>query len=209
MTVLRILVADDHALLRAAVKDVLDATPGFELVGEAVNGAQVLPLVGQAKPDVVLLDLKMPQLDGLGVLDRLRERYPNVITIVLSATDDPAVIDQAFRRGAAGFIFKSINPVDLPAAIRQAVDGDFLTAPSKLLHRTKNPAEAAGLSEREAMILEELARGRSNREIARTLFLSEQTVKFHLRNIYRKLGVANRTEAARFAFERGLVESTA
>jgi DNA-binding NarL/FixJ family response regulator len=202
---LRVLVCDDHALMRSALRLLLTPEQGLEIVGEAATGAAVLPLVEALRPDLVVLDLQMPCVDGFQCLELIRSRFPEVTCVVLSATDESESIGAALRRGAAGYVLKSINPLDLPAAIRQAVEGSVFQ-PSALLAADRNDAaRAAGLSEKEVEVLGELVQGKSNRQIAQALWLSEQTVKFHLRNVYRKLGVANRTEALRLALERHLV----
>jgi two-component system nitrate/nitrite response regulator NarL len=205
MRVLRVLIADDHALVRSALTRAFATASGFAVVGEAADGAQVLPLIDRTNPDVVLLDLGMPQLGGLACLERLRAHHPELAAVVVSAEDDPAVVAAAAERGAAGYVHKSISPLDLPAAVRQAVAGTFVTAPAEVFARQETTAEAAGLSRREAAVLAELARGRSNAEIAHALTVSRDTVVFHLGNLYAKLGVTTRTEAARYAYEHHLV----
>lgn len=195
--------------MRAALRLVLTPAEAFEIVGEATNGAEVLSLVERTAPDVVLLDLQMPRLDGFQCLDHLERRQPNVTTVVLSGADDEASIEAALRRGAARYVLKSINPLDLPAVIRQSVEGSVFQPGSLAAGGRSGAARKAGLSEKETEVLAELARGQSNQQIAQRLWLSEQTVKFHLRNIYRKLSVTNRTEAVRFAFDRRLVEAAA
>ncbi len=202
---MRVLLADDHQLMREGIRRALEDERDIEVVGEASTGAQVLPLVGQKKPDVVLLDIHMPLMDGLTCLDRLAKQHPHVKVLILSVFDDPQQIEAAIQRGAAGYIVKTVNPVDLPAAIRQAVEGTVFHALGAPSVGVSAPAVAAGLSERELSILEAVARGLSNREIGKEAWITEQTVKFHLTNIYRKLGVKNRTEAARWAHANGLV----
>lgn len=201
---LRVVVADDHRLMLEALRLALEHAEGIELVGSANEGRKVAPLVASTRPDVVLLDFRMPDMDGLAVLDVLRKRHPQVKVVMLSGHDDPGLIEEALRRGASAFILKQIDPADLAAALRQAVAGTVYHA----LGRTEgspDAREAAGLTRKERDVLERLARGLSNAEIGRELWLSQQTVKFHLTNVYRKLGVANRTEAVRHALERGLV----
>ena len=201
---LRVLVADDHRLMLDALQLALSEADGIELVGVTSEGLKVVPLAGQLEPDVVLLDFRMPDMDGLAVLDRLQQRHPEVKVVMLSGSDDPELIQEALRRGASAFVLKQIDPVDLPAAIRQAVAGTVY----RTLGRDESleePAAVGGLTPKERDVLARMARGLSNAEIGRELWLSQQTVKFHLTNIYRKLGVANRTEAARTALERGLV----
>jgi DNA-binding NarL/FixJ family response regulator len=205
---IKLLVAEDHALMRDGLRLVLGDADGIQIVGEARDGTEVLPLVASMQPDVVLLDLRMPGMDGLTCLDQIRERYPTVKVVVFSALDSNEQIEAALRRGADGYVVKTINPVDLASAVRQAVEGSVFH-PFALGNGSsgESAAREAGLSEKEVGVLRELAHGRSNKEIARALFVSEQTVKFHLRNIYRKLGIATRTEALRFAYQNNLVEA--
>ena len=201
---LRVVVCDDQELMRSALHAVLTPDEGIEVVGEAADASALLAVLESEQPDVVTLDLGLPGLDGLRCLELLRERHPTVTTVVVSGSDDPATIDAAFRRGAAAYALKSVNPLDLPATVRQAVEGSVFR-PDRASRDGLEPFRANGLSEKEAVVLAELAKGHSNREIAQALWLSEQTVKFHLRNVYRKLGVANRTDALRLALERDLV----
>src|SRR5712691_7783895 len=205
-TGMRVLIADDHKLIVDGIKRALEESPDFEVVGEASSGSQVLPLVGRTKPDLVLLDLRMPGADGLTCLAQIRKRHPEVKVVVLSVSTDENVIQTVLKRGASAYIVKSINPIDLPSALRQAVEGTVFSAIG-LPEVGDSAAKAAGLTERETAILSALARGLSNEAIGKELWVAEQTVKFHLTNIYRKLGVSNRTEAARLAYQNGLVES--
>jgi len=149
----------------------------------------------------------MPQMDGLTCLDQLGKNCPDVKVIVLSVFSDPERIQAAFKHGASGYIVKSVNPIDLPSAIRQVMEGAVYHALGLPEVDESASARAAGLTEREIAILKAVARGLSNQAIGKELWVTEQTVKFHLTNIYRKLGVANRTEAARYAYQNGLVES--
>jgi DNA-binding NarL/FixJ family response regulator len=204
---LRVLVADDHALMLEAIRRILGDVADIAIVAEAQSGRQVLPLLERTKPDLVVLDLNMPGMDGLLCLERIRARHPSVKVVILSASTEPERIDAAFRRGANAYILKTIDPVDLPSALRQA-------AAATVFHAFGQQPDAslvrdAGLTEREVVMLKALARGLSNHSISREFWVTEQTVKFHLTNIYRKLGVANRTEAARYAFDHGLVDSHA
>ena len=203
---LKVLIADDHRLMLHSIRLALDADDEIEIVAEADSGAKVLPFIGQTGPDLVLLDVRMPGMDGLTVLERIRERYPQVRVAMLSGVDDPSVIQAAFDRGASAFIVKHIDPRDLPSALRQAVD-DTVFQPLGLLERApSSAADEAGLTKRELTILEALQTGLSNKQIAEKLFVAEETVKFHLTKIYRKLDVGNRTEAVRYAYEHGLGE---
>ena len=189
--------------VRAALADAAD----IEVVGEARTGAQVLPLVGQTQADVVLLDIRMPQMDGLQVLERMRERHPDVKVVILSGADEPEIVQRALSGGASAYVLKHVDPRDLPSALRQAAEGTVFQAPAGLDGGENHAAKEAGLSDRERDVLKALARGLSNKQIAQEGWVTEQTVKFHLSNIYRKLGVANRTEATRFAYQHGLVDS--
>jgi NarL family two-component system response regulator LiaR len=203
----RVLIADDHRLILDGIRKALEDDGGFEIVGETQSGTQVLPLVSRTNPELVLLDLRMPNMDGLACLDELKRRHPDVKVIMLSASTSPELIETALRRGATAYILKSVEPADLASTIRQALDGNVFSTAG--LPEPSEPigAKAAGLTDREVTILRSLARGRSNEEIAKELWVAQQTVKFHLTNIYRKLGVKNRTEATRYAYQQGLVES--
>ena len=209
MKALRVLIADDHRLMVEGTKQALERAGGFEVVGEAVNGVQVLPLVRRLKPDLVLLDLRMPQMDGLTCLAKIRKEFPDVKVAILSVSQDPELIQTALKRGANAYIVKSVDPDDLPAALRQTLDGKVFTTVGVTEDPGERAARDAGLTERELVIVRAVARGLSNEAIAKELWVAEQTVKFHLTNIYRKLGVSNRTEAARYAFEQGLVDHDA
>lgn len=206
---MKVLIADDHPLVVAGVREVLAREPNFEIVGSAFSGSEVVPMIGRLNPDVVLLDLRMPGVDGLGCLERIHARYPKVKVVVLSMTTDPEQIQGAFKRGACGFVIKTIDPVDLASAIRQAVEGTAFHALGLPALNENAVARAAGLTERELTIMKAVSRGLSNQAIGKELWVTEQTVKFHLTNIYRKLGVSNRTEAARWAFAKGLADEGA
>jgi len=204
---LKVVIADDHRLILDGIKHALEDDGGFEIVGEANTGEKVLPLVVQTNPDLVVLDLRMPGMDGLICLDQIKKRHPAVKVVVLSVSTDEKLIENVLKRGASAYIVKSVNPVDLPGALRQAVEGNVFSTIGLPDATAAGAAKAAGLTDREAVILGALARGLSNEQIAKELWVAEQTVKFHLTNVYRKLGVSNRTEAARYAYQQGLVES--
>jgi DNA-binding NarL/FixJ family response regulator len=205
----RVLIADDHRLMVEGTKQALERAGGFEVVGEAVNGVQVLPLVRRLKPELVLLDLRMPQMDGLTCLAKIKKEFPDMRVAILSVSQDPELIQTALKRGASAYVVKSIDPDDLAAALRQALDGNVFTTAGVTEDPGERAAKDAGLTERELVIVRAVARGLSNEAISKELWVAEQTVKFHLTNIYRKLGVSNRTEAARYAFEQGLVDHDA
>ncbi len=199
---LKVAISDDHALMTAAVRAALETEDGFEVVGDAASGREALALVERSAPDVLLLDLEMPGMDGLACLDVLSERHPFLRVVILSAIDDPARVDAALRRGASAYVLKKLDPGDLPSIIRSAVEGAYFSA---VRGGGAEPGAECGLSSKELGVLRQLARGQSNKDIARVLSISDQTVKFHLRNVYRKLGVSTRTEALRIAHERALV----
>jgi DNA-binding NarL/FixJ family response regulator len=205
---MRVLIADDHPLILAGIKRALEDDDQFEVVAEARVGSQVLPLVSQTHPDLALLDLRMPEMDGLACLDRIRKEHPKVKVVILSVSTDPQVVQTVLNHGAAAYVVKSVNPIDLSSALRQALEGTVFSAvglPEKTAQQ--DAVKAAGLTDRETTILKALARGLSNEAIGKELWVAQQTVKFHLTNIYRKLDVKNRTEAARYAYEHGLIDS--
>jgi DNA-binding NarL/FixJ family response regulator len=200
---MRVLIAEDHPLAAAAMRAVLEADGGFEVVGEARAGSQVLPRARELQPDLVLLDLMLPELDGLACLERLAAEFPEVPVVVCSGQAEQEDVEAARQRGACGFVTKAGDPGNLPVALRAAADGDPFEVYGEL-ESSRRPSEDLGLSEREAALLATLARGLSNQEIGKELWITEQTVKFHLTNVYRKLGVENRTQATRIAYEHGL-----
>jgi DNA-binding NarL/FixJ family response regulator len=204
MTRLRVLVADDHPLMLAAIRRALDATSGFEIAGEVSVGSHVVPAVNELRPDVVLLDVRMPELDGITCLRRLRKHDPDLAVVILSSYGDEEQIKAAREAGARGYVVKTVAPVDLATVIRSALESSTFTVWGVAAHEHETPVGETLLSERESAVLEAVTRGLSNREIGRQLWISEQTVKFHLRNVYRKLGVTSRTEAARYAYRIGL-----
>jgi DNA-binding NarL/FixJ family response regulator len=203
-----VVLAEDHGLMRDAVKLVFDEAEDVDLVGEVGNGHDLLPLLARVEADVVLLDVQLPGLDGLGCLEAVARHHPQVKVAMLSAVEDPQVIESAFRRGARAYILKSVNPFDLPATIRQIVDESVIHRALAAPDGSASPKRVTGLSEKETAVLAELANGYTNKQIAARLWLSEQTVKFHLRNIYRKLGIKSRTEALRNAYQHDLASSS-
>ena len=205
---IRVLVADDHRLILEGVRRALATVEDIEIVAEAESGAQVMPLALRTQPDVVMLDLRMPDLDGYACLDALKKRCPGVKVVLLSAFSDREHIDAAFRRGATAYIVKSVNPMDLPSALRQAVEATVFHSTNLYGDGDGGTPNDTGLTERELEMLRAVAKGLSNQAIGKEFWVTEQTVKFHLTNIYRKLGVANRTEATRYAYQHGLVEAT-
>ena len=203
---IRVLVADDHGLIREAIRLALGPERDIEIVGEAERGDEVLVRVRETRPTLLLLDIKMPGLDGLEVLDRVRAECPKLKTAMLSAIDEPQVAEQALHRGAVAYLGKRIDPAALASTIRQIMNGEISMETFGLARKTTGSGPDPGLSLREAEILKRVAAGRSNREIAGELWLSEHTVKYHLTNVYRKLGVSGRTDAARYAFEHAIAD---
>jgi two-component system nitrate/nitrite response regulator NarL len=199
-----VFVADDHGLVLQALHLALEPHPEIEIVGEAKSGSEVLPRVAETDPDLVLLDIRMPGLDGLQVLDRLQKAYPEIKVVMLSGVDDPELATEALRRGAKAFLGKGIDPADVAPVLRQVFEGTLVTESFGASGAAERAAGEFGLTGREREILEQVAAGHSNKQIAADFWLSEQTIKYHLTNVYRKLQVGSRTEAARFAYEHGL-----
>jgi DNA-binding NarL/FixJ family response regulator len=190
----------------AAVRRALADAEDLEIVGEVSVGSQVVRAARETEANVVLLDMRMPELDGLACLARLHRQDPTIAVVMLSSYSDDAQIEAARQAGALGYIVKTVEPVDLAAALRSALSGESFTVwGAEVLQGAARMPDPAALSERESAVLEAVARGLSNREIGRELWISEQTVKFHLRNVYRKLGISSRTEAARYAYRTGRV----
>jgi DNA-binding NarL/FixJ family response regulator len=204
---MRVLIADDHRLIAEGIKRSLEESGDFEVVAEATTGSQILPLIRRTKPDVVLLDLRMPGVDGLTALEQIKRDHPDVKVVILSASTDQQVIQAALAKGANAYVIKSVNPVDLASTIRQVMEGSVFHAVGLPALGQVSPATELGLTAREVSILQALARGLSNQAIGKELFVAEQTVKFHLTNIYRKLEATNRTEAVRLAYQRGIVDN--
>lgn len=205
---LRVFLADDHRLIIEAVTAALETDGEFVIVGSTTDATKITTLVAECKPDVVVLDVRMPLLDGITCLNRIRQRDPAVKVVMLSASEEPALAAQALEAGASAFVLKQIDPRDLGAVLRQAVTGSvFQTIGVSSSEASSRHASQAGLTPKEQEVLTALARGLSNRQIAKELWLAEQTVKFHLSNIYRKLEVSNRTEAVQHALRHGYISN--
>jgi DNA-binding NarL/FixJ family response regulator len=200
-----VLIVDDHPVVRGGLRVLLEVADGIEVAGEAGDGATALALAADCHPDVILLDLKLPGLDGIAVLNELKARASAARVLVLTSATEPASAHQAVRAGAAGLLYKDVDPDALVRAIRSVHDGHLLLASEAagtLVGSAGGGAALTGLAAltgREREVLAEIAQGRSNREIARALSVSEKTVKTHVSSVLAKLGVQDRTQAALLA----------
>ncbi|HLU75503.1 MAG TPA: response regulator transcription factor [Nonomuraea sp.] len=202
---IRVLIADDHPVVRQGLRTFLDLQDDISVVGEAGDGARAVELVRELDPDVLLLDLKMPVLDGLGALGELSGAATRVL--VLTSVSDKSDVSPAMRAGASGFLYKDVDPVALVRAVRAVHGGQVLLAPEAaeaMLEGGDAAPAPVPLTDREREVLKLIAAGRSNREIARRLAVAEKTVKTHVSNVLMKLGVQDRTQAALWAVRHGL-----
>jgi DNA-binding NarL/FixJ family response regulator len=208
---IRIVIADDHPVVRDGLVAMLETQPDFDVTGQAGAGSDALALVAEKDPDVLLLDLEMPGLDGVGVLQRLRGAGARTRVIIFTVFDTDERIIAAVEAGAAGYLLKGAPRAEVFAAVREVAAGGSLLAPvaaSAVLRRVRGETNADGpsLTPREAEVLSHLARGGSNKRIAAALGISERTVKFHVSSIIAKLGATNRTDAVTRAAHAGLIE---
>ncbi|GAO74768.1 response regulator [Meiothermus ruber] len=204
---IRILLVDDHPVVRAGLLGLLSSQPDFEVVGEASNGLEALGLLERAGADVVLMDLRMPQMDGVAAIRQVRARFPRVQILVLTTYDTDSEIVRAVEAGATGYLLKDVPREELFRAVRLCAKGEAVLSPpvaARLLGRMRGTAEET-LSVRELEVLALVAKGFSNKEIARELKISEATVKTHLLHTFEKLGVDDRTAAVTVAIERGIL----
>jgi DNA-binding NarL/FixJ family response regulator len=211
---IRIVIADDQALVRSGFRLIVDARPDLEVVGEAEDGVQAVALVEELDPDVILLDIRMPNLDGIEATKRIVDSGSGTRILVLTTFDLDEYVYGAIRAGASGFLLKDVRPNELVDAIRVVASGNALLGPTaveRLLRRfsEERPLDMAAvglLTDREAETLRLLANGLSNAEIAATLVVSETTVKTHVSNLLRKLGVRDRVQAVIAAYDAGVVQ---
>ena len=207
MTV-RVVITDDHDVVRQGLRMFLNLDPDIEIVGEASNGAEAVDLAEQLKPDVVLMDLAMPVMDGIAATSAIRERVPDTEVLALTSVLEDASVSGAIRAGAIGYLLKDTKANDLCRAIHAAAAGQVQLSPqaaARLVREVRAPESPEALTGRETEVLRLLARGRANKEIARTLQIGDKTVKTHVSNILAKLGVQSRTQAALHAVQIGLI----
>jgi DNA-binding NarL/FixJ family response regulator len=211
---IRIVVADDHPIVREGFSSIVEAESDLTVVAQAADGREAVAAVAEHSPDIVLMDLRMPELDGVAAITEIRGQHPDVRCIVLTTFDNDELVYDAVRAGARGFLLKDVSPVELLDAIRTVHGGGSLIQPvaiERLLDRLgpERPAQeqpVEDLTRREAEVLQIMARGARNREIAEELVIAERTVKIHVANVIAKLGTTNRTAAVVKALDLGLVD---
>jgi two-component system, NarL family, response regulator len=200
---IRILVVDDHPVVRQGLVGMLEEVPDLTVVGQARNGREAIKIFRQQQPDVTLMDLRMPQMDGVAAISAICAEFHQARIVILSTYDSDEDIYRGLRSGAKGYLLKDAEPEELLAAIRTVYSGKQYIPPdvgAKLAERMMNPQ----LSDRELEVLRLMAKGKSNHEISEDLCIAERTVKFHINNIFSKLGVRDRTQAVIIALERGV-----
>ncbi len=210
---IKVAIADDHSLVRQGLRRYLDTADDIEVVGEAANGEEAIDLIDEASPDIVLLDIRMPEMDGLEAARKIRDRFPQVGVIMLTAYDDRQFVVEAVRAGARGYVLKArdaehlIQTVRLVAGGNMVIDPQLVVALAEELSTVKErDRKAESLTAREIEVLQLLAFGHTNRDIAEKLYISPDTVKTHLEHIFEKLGASDRTAAVAEALRRRLIE---
>lgn len=207
MNPIRVLIVDDHPVVRDGLRGMFSGEPGFEVAGEAADGGEAVALARSLQPDVILMDLHMPNVDGVSAIRQLAEQGSEARVLVLTTYDQDSYVLPAIEAGATGYLLKDAPREELLRAVRAVAQGETILSPSvagRLVDQVRNPQQDA-LSQRELEILALVAAGTTNREIARELFISEATVKTHLLHIYEKLEVPDRAAAVAEAFKRGLL----
>ena len=207
---IRILIADDHAVVRQGLHMFLSPDPALEIIGEASDGSQAIEMARELRPDVVLMDLMMPEMDGITATGVIRRELPETEVIALTSMLEDHTVSGAIRAGAVGYLLKDAEASELISAIKAAASGQVQLSPkaaARLMREVRTPDSPETLTERETEVLRLLALGYANKEIASSLTIGEKTVKTHVSNILSKLGVASRTQASLYAVRIGLVES--
>ena len=205
---IRVLITDDHKVVRRGLRGFLELDPELEVVGEAGNGEEAMVMAQRLEPDVVLMDLLMPVMDGIEATGRIRRELPDVEVVALTSVLEDASVAGAIRAGAIGYLLKTTDAQELCEAIKAAASCQVRLAPeaaARLMREVRAPESPETLTEREAEVLELIARGKANKQIAREMFVTLSTVKTHVNNLYRKLNVSSRTQAALYAARIGLV----
>jgi two-component system, NarL family, response regulator LiaR len=208
METIRLLLVDDHVVVRQGLRMVLELEPDLDIIGEANNGQEALSLVKKLNPQVVLMDLLMPVMDGVSAIRAIKKEYPDIEVVALTSVLEDRLVIDAVEAGAAGYLLKESGPEELIEAIRAAAKGEVRLHPKaqkRLIKEVRTPEMRESLTERETETLRLIARGMSNKEIAEHLGVSEVTVKTHVSSILSKLNLQSRTQAALFALKEGLV----
>ncbi|HMD90225.1 MAG TPA: response regulator transcription factor [Anaerolineaceae bacterium] len=217
MDPIRILLVDDHKLVREGTHQLLDEVADFSVVGEAADGLEALDLIERLRPDVVVMDVRMPRLNGIEATHQIKEIFPETEILILSAYEDDCYVFPLLEAGANGYLLKTASGKELEQAIRtirrgeMALDSHIANRVVQRMNRKqlyRSPGMCEGLTERELTVLKEAASGKSNKEIGKQLNISSGTVQVHLRNIYNKMGVSDRTEAVSFAMRQGWISLT-
>lgn len=213
MTEIKVLLADDHTLIRDGIRKILSLEPGFRVVGEAGSGYEVVRLAGELSPDVILMDINMPGMNGIEASQQIKKAYPEIEIIALTIHGDEEYVYELVKAGISGYLLKDISADELVSTIRRVFSGESVFNPAiarKLLGEfrrlTGGDVELPRLSRRELEVLEHVVRGENNKEIAEKLFISEKTVKNHLTNIFRKINVKDRTQAVLYSVKNKLVK---
>jgi len=211
---IKVLIADDHAIVRTGLRALLNSEPSMELVGEATGGYEAIELAGKSNADILVLDISMPDLDGISVANKIKSQFPDLRILILTVHEDEALLREAIRVGAAGYILKRAAETELISAIRAIIGGDLYVDPSMvrvLLGDEIKPAATLAkpvepLTHREKEILKLIVQGYTNRQIGEELNISTRTVEGHRANLVAKLGLHSRVELVRYAREQGLIE---